>query len=109
MPSKRKKYISKRQKSIDAKGASRSKRQKTFTQQEHKNNRSSSAPIGHEINKIVTKVTKRVLENLRSEHATMPSSMLRTDKELTAGHINETIANLTNEITEGILTLADAQ
>ena len=91
MPPKRSKRVSMRQESSDIpEDSSRPKKQKKSTQ--NTNNGSSFPPSGHDINTIVTKVTRRVLENLRSEHATTPSSTLHSDNALTAGHIGDAVA-----------------
>ena len=107
MPPKRSKRVSMRKQSRDIpEDSSNPKKQETSTQ--HANNRSSSPPSEHDINTIVTEVTKRVLESLRSEHATILSSTLLADNALTAGRIGDAVANLINEITGYTSTLANS-
>ncbi len=107
MPPKRSKRVSIRKQASDIpEDSSSSKKRKTSTQ--HANNRSSSPSSRHDLNTIVTEVTKRVLESLRSEHAITPSNTLHADNALTAGRIDDAVANLTNELTGGTSTLGNA-
>ena len=107
MPPKRSKRVSMRKQASDIpEDSSSSKKRKTSTQ--HANNRSSSPSSRHDLNTIVTEVTKRVLESLRSEHAITPSNTLHADNALTAGRIDDAVANLTNELTGGTSTLGNA-